>query len=196
MKIIHKKQKLRIHLQLKLKYKVFKNLTYKQKFIAVLVGFILLFMASYKKTFKHTIQAKKELSLVEKKLSNNENSLSALYNLKNEISNLNKTIGGQTKNPEQVQQKLLDFISRNDHDVNIVSIEDVHLFSDNEFLIYTNQIELEGTYSSLINVLYEIEKEFRNSRVASVQLYSKKNYRTNTKNLFLKIIFQNYENTK
>ncbi|WP_308993690.1 hypothetical protein QLS71_007940 [Mariniflexile litorale] len=153
-------------------------------------------MASYKKTFKHTLSARKELNSVNEKLFNNENSLEDLYNLNNDISNLNKTIGGQTSNPEVVQQKLLDFISKNNYNVNIVSIEDVHLFSDNEFLIYSNQIELEGTFSNLINILYEIEKHFKNSRVVSTQLYSKKNYRTNTKNLFLKIILQNYENTK
>ncbi len=175
---------------------MFKNLTYKRKFFAILVGFLLLFMASYKKTFKHTLNAKKELSLVKEKLSNNENSLNDLYTLKNEISSLNKTIGGQTLNPELVQQKLLDFISKNEYNATIVSIEDVHLFSDSRFLIYSNQIELEGSYHDLVHMLYEIEKHFKNSRVVSTQLYSKKNYRTNTKNLFLKIILQNYENTK
>jgi hypothetical protein len=153
-------------------------------------------MASYKKTFKHTLSAGKELGFVKEKLLNNENSLQDLNNLKNEISNLDKTIGGQTSNPELVQQKLLDFISKSNYNVNIVSIEDVHLFSDNEFLIYSNQIELEGTYNNLVSILYEIEKHFKNSRVVSTQLYSKKNYRTNSKNLYLKIILQNYENTK
>lgn len=175
---------------------MFKNFTYKQKFIAILIGFVLLFIASYKKTFKQTLNAKKKLSIVKEKLSNNENSLTELYDLKNEISVLNKTIGGQTLNPEQVQQRLLDFISKSEFNVNIVSIEDVHLFLDSDFLIYSNQIELEGTYNNLMHLLYETEKNFKNSRVVSTQLYSKKNYRTNTKTLFLKIILQNYENAK
>ena len=175
---------------------MFKNLTYKQKFFAIVLGFVLLFMASYKKTFKQTLTAKKELSLVKEKLSNNENSLKDLYQLKDDIGSLNKTIGGQTLNPELVQQKLLDFISKNEFEVKIVSIEDVHLFSDSEFLIYSNQIEFEGAYNNLVYTLYEIEKHFKYSRVVSSLLYSKKNYRTNKKHLFLKIILQNYENTK
>ncbi|MEP1490162.1 MAG: hypothetical protein ABJK28_17215 [Algibacter sp.] len=153
-------------------------------------------MASYKKTYKSTLAAKKELNLVKKELSSNEDLLNERYYLKNEIKNLDKTIGGQTLNPEQVQQTLLDFISKHDFNVNIVTIEDVHLFSDREFLIHSNQIELVGSYTDLISTLYEIEKNFKNSRVVSTQLYSKKNYRTNTKTLFLKIILQNYENNK
>ncbi|MDO5968997.1 hypothetical protein Q4Q35_04180 [Flavivirga aquimarina] len=153
-------------------------------------------MASYKKTYKHTLIAKKELKQVKKELSGNESSLNELYRLKNEISSIDKIIGGQTLNPEYVQQTLLDFISKNDFNVNIVDIEDVHLFSDSEFLIYSNQIELEGSYKDLTYTLYEIEKNFKNSRVISTQFYTKKNYRTNTKTLFLKIILQNYENNK
>ncbi|MEW4923122.1 hypothetical protein [Algibacter sp. 2305UL17-15] len=153
-------------------------------------------MASYKKTYKHTLTAKKELRLVKEKLANNESSQNELYYLKNDIGNLEKTIGGQTKNPERVQQELLDFISINEFNVNIVSIADVHLFSDNDFLIYSNQIELEGNYKDLIETLYEIEKKFKNSRVVNTQMYSKKNYRTKTKTLYLKIILQNYENAK
>lgn len=175
---------------------MFKNLTYKQKFFAVIGGFLLLLMASYKKTFKDTLAAKKELNHVEEKLSSIENSFSEIYNLKNEINYLDNIIGGHTLNPEQVQQKAFDFVTKSEFEVNIVSIEDVHLFSNEDFLVYSNQIELEGSYNSLINLLYDIEKNFKNSRVVNTQFYSRKNYRTNTKKLFLKIILQNYEKIK
>lgn len=175
---------------------MFKNLTYRQKFYAIIGGGIILFLASYKKTYKHTLVAKKELSLVKEKLSNNESSLNELYYLKNEIASLEKAIGGQTKKPEHVQQELLDFISKNEFNVNIVSIEDVHLFSDNDFLIYSNQVELEGDYKSLIETLHKIETKFKNSRVVSTEMYSINNYRTKTKTLYLKIILQNYEKAK
>ena len=175
---------------------MFKNLTYKQKFYAIIIGFILLFMASYKKSYKHTIAAKRKVSYVEQKLLSSENSLNDLYQLNNKISSLDNIIGGQRLNPEQVQQKILDFITKHKFKVNVVSIEEAHLFLDNEFLIYSNQIELGGTYQNLIQTLYKIEKSFKNSRVVSTQLYSKKNYRTNSKKLFLKIILQNYEKSK
>ncbi|WP_147297783.1 hypothetical protein [Seonamhaeicola aphaedonensis] len=153
-------------------------------------------MASYKKTFRHTLAAKKELSMVTKQLSDKDNTAHELYSLKHDVRHLDRLIGGQTKKPEQVQQRLIDFISKNKFNVNIVGIEDVHLFADDDFLIHSNQIELEGAYKDLVKTLYDIEKYFKYSRVASTRLYSKKNYRNNTKMLFLKIIFQNYENNK
>ncbi|PKP11183.1 MAG: hypothetical protein CVU08_12780 [Bacteroidetes bacterium HGW-Bacteroidetes-3] len=173
-----------------------KNATYKQKFLAVVVGFLLLLFASYKKTFKDTIAVKKELNNIEYKLLNIKNSFSDIYNLKNDITTIDNIIGGYTVNPDQVQQMILDFITKRKFNLNIVSIADVHLFSDEEFLIYSNQIEIEGSYETLVNLLYEIEKNFKYSRVISTQFYSKQNFRTNTKQLYLKILFQNYEKIK
>lgn len=140
--------------------------------------------------------AKTELNNVEKKLSNTDNAYNESYLLKSEIQSLDNVIGGHSTNPEDVQQEILDFISKTILKVNIVSIEDVHLFSDEEFLIYSNQIELEGSYTNLINLLYETEKHFKSARVISSKFYSKKNYATNKKTLFLKIILQNYEKAK
>ncbi|MDO5981439.1 hypothetical protein [Flavivirga spongiicola] len=153
-------------------------------------------MASYKKTFKHTLAAKKELNHVKQKLANTDHSFNSLYTLKNDIKVLDKLIGGRSLNPIHVQQKILDFISKTDLIINIVSIEDVHVFADKEFLIYSNQIEIEGTYEALIKLLYETEKNFKDSRVVSSEFYSKKNYRTNKQTLYLKIILQNYEKAK
>lgn len=172
---------------------MFDNITYKKKFFAVIIGFVLLVMACYKKTYKHMFAAKKELSNVEQKLLNIDNSYNKLYALKNDIQNLDNIIGGHSINAEDAQQELLDYISKTNIEVNIISIEDVHLFSDDEFLVYSNQITLEGSYTNLIKLLYETEKNFKNSRVISSEFYSKKNYSTNKQNLFLKIILQNYE---
>lgn len=173
---------------------MFNNLTHKKKFIAVVGVFLLLALACYKKTFKHTIAAKKELVNIEKKLANTESINSQLLGLKNDIKILDNIIGGHTSNPEKVQRELLHFIS--DLDINITTIEDVHVYKDDKFIIYTNQVELEGSYKALINALYLIEKQFKNSTIASVNLYSKKNYKTNKNSLFLKLILQNYAGKK
>ncbi len=175
---------------------MFKNLTYKRKFFLTVLGFVLLLMASYNKTYKHTLAAKKELSEVRKKLENTEHSTNSLNVLKNDIKSLDKLIGGHSLDPVHVQQKLLDFIAKTNLNIDIVSIENVHVFTDKEFLIYSNQIELEGAYEELIKLLYETEKKFSGSRVVSAKFYSKKNYKTRKQTLFLKIVLQNYEKAK
>jgi hypothetical protein len=173
---------------------MFENITYKKKFFVAIGVFILLVLACYKKTFKHTLAAKQELNEVESKRANMESVHSELFYVKNEISSIDAAIGGHSVKPEQVQKKLLNFISGKD--VNITSIEDVHVFSDEQFIIYTNQIIVEGTYSKLTTALYDIEKRFNDSRVASVNFYIQKDYKRNTDKLYLKLILQNYAGKK
>ncbi|WP_298892440.1 hypothetical protein [uncultured Psychroserpens sp.] len=173
-----------------------KSFTYKQKFFGIVLGFVILSLATYKKTYKHVFEAKAQLSLVDDKLKDVDNSNNEVIFLKNEINSLDNIIGGQSKTPEQVQQMILDFVSNSNYDVDISSIEDTHLYSDNEFKIYTNTIEIEGSYFDLMKLFYDIEREFNMSKIISSKLFSIKNYRTNSKRLYLKLIFQNYEKNK
>jgi len=173
---------------------VFKQYTYKQKFIAVILGFLMLCIAAYKKTYKHIFQAKNELNHIEQKLSTTI-SYEQLFALKNELNSIDNIIGGNATNINLVQQHFLDFITSSKLNVDIVGIEDVHVSQEEGFDIYTNQVELKGDYADLVSLFYEIEKDFKHSRAANARLFSKKNYRTNKKILLLKIIFQNYEKT-
>nr|WP_321234622.1 hypothetical protein [uncultured Psychroserpens sp.] len=170
-----------------------KSFTYKQKFFGIAIGLIILLLASYKKTYKHVFEAKAQLSLVNDKLQNVDDSYNEVFMLKNEIRSLDNIIGGQSKYPDQVQQMILDFISSSSHDVDISSIQDTHIIADNEFKIYTNSLEVEGSYFDLMRLFYDLEKEFSASKIVSGKLYTVKNYRNNSKRLYLKLIFQNYE---
>ncbi|MHA7843651.1 MAG: hypothetical protein ACX93I_10050 [Winogradskyella sp.] len=159
----------------------------------IIIGFVILLLAVYKKNFKDIFETRRQLSALENKLSIVDGSYNQVLFLKNEIAQLNNLIGGQTKQPELVQQLLLDFITNTNFDINVHKIEDTHLYNDDEFAIYSNIIEIEGSYNNLLKLLYEIERDFNASKVVSSELYTEKNYRTNSKKLFLKIILQNYE---
>lgn len=173
---------------------MFKGLTYKQKFFAIIFVIILLFFACYKKSFKHTLKAKNELALLESKLEGMENVYQEINYLDSQIEVIENTIGSGSDKPELVQKQLLNFISKNA--INIVSIEDVHVYKDSQYDIYTNQIVLQGEYSDLLNTMYSIEKQFKESRIASANLYAKRDYKLNSDKLYLKLILQNYAKNK
>ena len=172
---------------------MFKTITYKRKFIFVIIGFLLLFFAAYKKNFKHIFEIRTQLSASKEKLNTLDDSYQQIFFLKNEIEQLNDLIGGQTKQPELAQRFILDFITNIGLSINIHNIDDTHIFIDDEFKIYTNVLQIEGDYNSLLKLLYSIEKDFTASKVVSSEFYTEKNYRTNSKTLFLKLILQNYE---
>ena len=92
-----------------------------------------------------------------------------------------------------VQQEILDFVTHGGYDVKIESVDEVHEASDNKFLIYSNQLTMEGTFEELLKVVYDFEKKFKYSRVVNINFFKKKDYRTRRTKLYAKIIFQNYE---
>ncbi|QXP58405.1 hypothetical protein [Olleya sp. HaHaR_3_96] len=173
---------------------MFREFTYKQKFFATVLIFVLLFFACYKKTFKHAIETQKELKTVESKLASTNNVNQELFYLNSQLDAIDNAIGSGSNNPEQVQKKLLSFIAKDK--VNIISMEDVHVFKDSQFDIYTNQVVLEGTYEGLINAMYNIEKKFEESRIANANIYIKRDYKLNLEKLYLKLILQNYAKNK
>lgn len=172
---------------------MFKTVPYKRKFIIVVIGFVILLLAAYKKNFKNIFEIRNQINHLDQKLNTVDGSYNQIFFLKNEIAQLNDLIGGQTKAPELVQQLILDFITNTGLKINIHDIKDPHVFSDNEFTVYTNVLDIEGDYNTLLQLLYTIEKDFAASKVVSTEFYTEKNYRYNTKKLFLKLILQNYE---
>jgi hypothetical protein len=172
---------------------MFDKYTYKQKFYALIILFIMLLLASYKKTFKHVFSAQNELSLIEERITESNVSDQDLYVLNSQLTDLDLFIRGQNAEPQLVQHEILDFITRSNFKVDVVNIENVHLFKDTDFMIYTNQLEVEGDYIDLMKLLYSIENKFESSRVVSLAFYVKKDFRNKRKRLILKLILQNYE---
>lgn len=172
---------------------MFKKYTYKQKFQASIVLFVLLLLAVYKKNFKHVFNLHKELNLVEKQISEAKISNQDLLVLNNQLKDLDALIGGQSNSPELVQHEALNFITNSQLQVEVVNIEKRHEFQEGEFSIHTNQIEIQGDYEDLMTLLFGFENNFNSSRISSVKMYSKRDYKKKKKHLVLKIILQNYE---
>lgn len=172
---------------------MFDKYSFKKKFIFSILVLILLLMAVYKKTFSNVLSLFAELSNIEENLNNVEDSEFQLISLRTENSGLDAVIGGQSNEPEKVQQQILDFVSKIAENVSLVSIEDVHVFEGEKFKIYSNQLTFEGDYDELLQLLYKIEKDFLFSKVISSKIYTVTDYRTNKKSLRLHTILQNYE---
>ena len=89
----------------------------------------------------------------------------------------------------------MNFVSNHSKKIEVVRLEEIHEAADNDFVIYTNQLTIEGSMEQLLDVVYAFEKEFTYSRVINVSFFKKKDYATKRLKLYSKIIFQNYEKT-
>jgi len=172
---------------------MFENLTYKQKFLALIVIAILLGYAGYKRSFRLTLDAYNDYTELSEKLKEINSSSSTIQELDTEIRYFDNLLGKENIEPILVQQEILNFVTNNSKSVKVFDLAEVHEASDKKFIIHTNQLTIEGSFEELLKIVYEFEKEFPYSRVVNTSFFKKKDFKTRRIKLYAKIIFQNYE---
>lgn len=173
---------------------MFENYTYKQKCLALIVVFFMLCFASYKRSFKSLIEVyneNSELTLLSNDIKNKSKNLDVLSM---EIANYDRYLGNQNVSRDVVQQEIIAFTTIH-KGISIDDLQAIHTFEGENYKVYTNQLDITGDINSLLELSYNFETEFKFSRVISTDLYKLKN-NNKKETLHLKIIFQNYENSK
>lgn len=171
---------------------MFEQFTYKQKFFGLIVIFVLLLLASNKRSFSVTRAMYGQLKEVEEKLKfvNDENQ--NVHSIVSEIAFLDNAIGKQGLAPDEVQQAIIDFSSQYKK-IKVINIDETHFAESNGFDIFSNKLVLEGDFNSLSEVIYDFEKSFKQSKIISIAYERIKDYNKRKNKLQVSIIFQNYE---
>ncbi len=172
---------------------MFDQYSYKVKFKALIVIFILLAFTAYKKSFSTLISVIDENKTLTEKIENINAKSKNRASLKKEISLLNRYIGKQGNSQEITQQGILSFVSQNHPEVSVFDLQAIHSFNDQNFKITTNQLDVTGNVNQVLGVVNDFEKNFDLSKIISLNFYTNKKENKPTV-LHLKIIFQNYEN--
>ncbi len=173
---------------------MFEQYSYKKKFMALAILFVMLSITAYKRSFSTLFQVIGE----HKELSNNVEQLNQKAKNTNglikEVAFLDKLIGKEGVAKQEVQQEIVSHATNQGH-VSISDLQPIHMANDNNYSISTNQIDVTGSVNELLQLAYNYERNFNLSRLVSMNFYTtKKNNKTEV--LHLKMIFQNYENNK
>ncbi len=173
---------------------MFNQYSYKKKFMALAVIFIMLSITAYKRSFRALFEVMKE----HKELSGNVEKLNLKVKntdaLIKEVAFLDKLIGKEGVAKQEVQQEIVSHATK-EGQVSISDLQPIHTAEDENFAITTNQIDVTGNVNQLLQLAYNFEQNFNLSRLVSMNFYiAKKNNKTEV--LHLKMIFQNYENNK
>lgn len=171
---------------------MFNQYTYKQKFKALLLLFVLLLITAYKRSFSPLITSYNEYHSLAQKTAEFESKSKELHKLTTEVATLDQVLGKGGQSKEIIQQEIVNFIANKHPEVTIDNIQPIHTFRDNNFTTITNQIDLTGNTNQLLKTVYDFEKEFDISKIVSLQFYTLKKNDKEEK-LHLKLIFQNYE---
>jgi Tfp pilus assembly protein PilO len=174
---------------------MFENYSYKQKFHALIVLFFMLSIAAYKRSFHTLLDVVTEYQIVSKKADDINKKSKNTDALNKDIAYLDKIMGKEGISKEMVQQGIVSFASDNSRGISINDLKPIHDFSEDNYHIITNQLDVTGNTNQLLKLTYDFEKKFNLSRIVSMNFYTtKKNNKSEV--LHLKMIFQNYENNK
>lgn len=173
---------------------MFENYSYKQKFYALIILFFMLSITAYKRSFHALFDVISEYSELSKKADDINKKAKNTGTLKNDVECLDKIIGKEGVTKEMVQQGIIGFASASPG-VSINDLKPIHDYPETDYHIITNQLDVTGNANQLLELAYNFEKKFNYSRMVSQNFYTtKKNNKSEV--LHLKMIFQNYENTK
>lgn len=174
---------------------MFEKYSYKKKFFALLVMTFIIAITAYKRSFSTLIQVIKEHNALSKKIEDVNQKAGNSSVLTKEVAYLDRLIGKEGVPKEVIQQEIVNFTAKRHPKVSINVLEPIHLFQDENHTIITNQLDVTGSINQLLQLGYDFERNFSDSRIVNMHFYlSKKNNKTDL--LHFKIIFQNYEKNK
>jgi hypothetical protein len=174
---------------------MFEKYSNKKKFLALLFLAFLIAITAYKRSFNTLILVIKEHHALTDKIADVNKKANNSGNLAEEVAYLDRIIGKDGVPKEVIQQEIVNFTTKRHPQVSINNLEPIHIFQDENHTIITNQLDVTGNVNQLLQLGYDFEKNFSDSRIVNMHYYvTKKNNKTDL--LHFKIIFQNYEKNK
>lgn len=172
---------------------MFEKYSHKTKFTALLIVAVMLAIAAYKRSFGPLLNLIVENRQLSEEINALEDSSGKFAALQAEVAAIDGIIGNGRADKEKVQQEIVRFVAGFEAPVSIYDVQPIHRYDDENYVIYTNQIDVTGGVNDLLALAYAFETRFALSRLANVRFYTtRKNNAPDI--LHLKLIFQNYEN--
>ncbi len=169
------------------------RLTYKQQFYALIVLALLLCFIAYSRSFGPTFNTVNGYYSAKAKIANSQTLNQRLSIALNKNNHLDAIIGKNSTDPILVQNAIMEFVATRPYDIKIMSFDPMHKAKDDYFTVYTNSLTLQGGINELLKTMHDLETKFELSRIAHVNIYLKKNYKTRKNELFSQLFFRQYE---
>lgn len=143
--------------------------TYRQKNLAILLGFALFLLVGYFLSFRKTFTLYQETSRLEQQLANSEDLPRRLSEAKRVAHRLEETF--QQESPERLETQMLSAVTEacSQHRVTLISKERSTRFEEEEATVVTYPYVLEGSFARLVQTLSALKDRLQGSRVMSVR---------------------------
>ncbi len=170
-----------------------KKLTYKQKFrITLILGLIIAFVL-FRYPVSRTISFFQDTKKLEKQVNEASDAPAKVALLQAQLNRMEQALGKQASQSISREDALLQSITRYCHESNALLREfpQAGTYSENGMLVETSTFVVEGDFSTLLNLVYQLEQKNKVGRLASVNFQSKRDLRTGALALLATIYIQN-----
>lgn len=168
-----------------------KNITYKHKFIGLLVIAIICFILLYQYQIKQVFAMKTELDNFDASTTEQLFFQSSILSQRiNEIDEflLNDSI------KTGIQQQIIDDVKATNENFKsqlvVNQVSDVFYYSTFDHLASMFFIELEGSYLEIVKTIDYLEKQINYAKIISVDIYTKTNFNNRKNTLYAKLYVQ------
>ena len=158
-----------------------KKLTYKRKFrLCIALGLVLTFVL-IKFPVGRTVSFYQDVKSLEKQLNQATDAPMRVAILQKQLVRIDQALGKQSGGTgKSKDEALLETITRYCHDHNAVLREFPRAgsYKENEMQVETSTFVVEGDFSTLLALVYQLEQKNKVGRVASVNFQSKRDLKT------------------
>jgi len=177
---------------------MFKNLTYKNRVIALLILFAAGCLLAYSFAISETIHLRRECIEAEQQIGMAQDAPLQLAAIESRLDDIDLLLGNKDSATSNVQSELLDRLGGfcKDHNMVLREFPDAHHFQQQDYLVQTYRVVLEGSFVNMLGAIYGLEKEFRSTKVRSVNFRAETDYRTNRVFLTATIFIQSIVKTE
>ena len=167
-----------------------KNLTYSTKMKLLPIAFLLGGLLVYSLAISNTVELSAQVSKLEKQVVRLSDAPLQIQILKQRLKEIEDRIGTHSGNisQEEIFQKLSIYCKQNALTIREFPLP--HELSTDDYSVETYLLEVEGTYSRLLKMIYFLEQETYLGKISGLHFLLKKDKRSREEYLSLTIFLQ------
>ncbi len=171
----------------------FSSLTYQQKTIALIIGTLILSVLVYKMALGKTLTAYQQISTNEQKLTEALKAPDDITFYKSKLMSINASLNAYEASTRNDHEHVLAYISKfcSKNKITLRNYPPLQEITEEDITILTHKIEVQGHYTKLVKLLYQLELQEKMGRIASVKFENKRDRQSRKKYLSVLIFLQN-----
>lgn len=174
-------------------------MTLKQKNTALGIGSIFLFWMAYQFSFSNTFALKKQYQTLKIEQENYTNVPQKLVQLKQQNVYYDSILKSKKISTEvSFQSNLLQTITAfaDSTQLKIINFNNPHVFKSDNTHFNTFSFTVNGSFSKITQLIFELEQQYKLGKVISVNFQKKRNYRRSSDYLECTILLQRVDDSK